>query len=186
MHSNVYRLVGKREWNTTADLPQVSVTCRSDESSLRFAFDVREPEECFRLSCHHDGERCWEDSCVEVFIGAPRMNGYFNFETNAAGVTLAEFGRDRFSRLPFETKEYRSLRRSVLVAPHIASPGRIHWSVDIEIPLEILEMQPLDPIVGNLYKCGSKAAQPHYLSAFPIDVSTPDFHRPEFFRRIFS
>jgi len=36
----------------------------------------------------------------------------------------------------------------------------------------------------NLYKCGDKLSQPHFLSWKPIAAPKPDFHLPEFFEQI--
>ena len=36
----------------------------------------------------------------------------------------------------------------------------------------------------NLYKCGDKLSQPHFLSWKPISAPKPDFHLPEFFEQI--
>jgi tRNA-dihydrouridine synthase A len=54
--------------------------------------------------------------------------------------------------------------------------------VELEIPLALIGGLPT---CGNLYKCGDKTPQPHYLSAFPIQSEKPDYHRPECFRPLF-
>jgi hypothetical protein len=34
---------------------------------------------------------------------------------------------------------------------------------------------------ANFYKCADNTRIPHYVSWNPIEVASPDFHRPEFF-----
>jgi hypothetical protein len=37
---------------------------------------------------------------------------------------------------------------------------------------------------ANIYKCGDKCDQPHFLSWSPIGLPNPDFHCPEWFGEI--
>ncbi len=36
----------------------------------------------------------------------------------------------------------------------------------------------------NVYKCGDALKTPHFVSLYPIETPSPDFHRPEFFREL--
>lgn len=59
----------------------------------------------------------------------------------------------------------------------------------LAIPPQALFMHSLTDWSGlkakvNLYKCGDKLSQPHFLSWKPISAPKPDFHLPEFFEQI--
>lgn len=67
--------------------------------------------------------------------------------------------------------------------------GDNRWSVVLAIPPQALFMHSLMDWSGlkakvNLYKCGDKLSQPHFLSWKPISAPKPDFHLPEFFEQI--
>ena len=183
--SKIYKLNANPAWYPNGDQPEVTVSCTKNFDELDFVFTVLEPKECFRLECRNDGEPCWQDSCVEVFIQSPSLGGYFNFETNAAGKTLAEFGATRNNRTPFTPEAYHAIHRSVLMPVTTQPDGRLKWIVQIRISLETLHLSSIEPIIGNLYKCASNAQNPSYLCAFRVDTPSPDFHQPKFFRNLF-
>lgn len=173
-------LKAQNHWNPQPIQPNVSVDCQNLRDVLQFRFDVDEPEPCFRCACTHDGDACWQDSCVEVFLKSGDV--YFNFECNARGFCLAECGLSRTPRRAFSPREYAQIPRTLLVPAHTLN-HRVLWQLQIQIPKSLLSHD--DIILGNLYKCASNAKIPHYLCAFDVLTPTPDFHRPEFFQRIF-
>lgn len=172
-------------WDAPARLPSVTVVCRRTQDCVSFMFDVADPERCFRCTCKEDGDPCWQDSCVEIFIARPRSRMYVNIETNALGVSLGQWGEARNGREPFTRAQYHQLRRTVLISPQPTPPGDVRWAVQIDIPTSFLGMTPFDAVIGNLYKCAACAETPHYLSRFTVDAPAPDFHRPECFRNLF-
>ena len=181
--TQTYRLT--QRWSDVTIDCHVSVTCRFDMKQFVFEFDVAESTACFRLVHDYDGAECWEDSCVEVFLRSgfdPTL--YFNFECNAGGHILAEVGSGRKGRRRFTRDEYSRITRQAT----ILSKGQdhIHWRLVVAIPSDMIGVSSSEDLYGNLYKCASKAAKVHYLSAFEIASSTPDFHRPESFQPIFS
>lgn len=179
-HSNIFQLKPNAQWTPGQDLPEVNAQITADHENICVTFEVREKTEYFRCECQKDGDPCWQDSCVEVFLAAD--SGYYNFECNSAGHCLAEFGLSRAPRQPFQPHEYAQIVRHVLQSPTPMTDGRIYWKLEIQIPRKRLNLPGDAPILGNLYKCASYAQIPNYLSAFPIDTPAPDFHRPEFFK----
>lgn len=205
-------------WTPNPDQPKVTAEICLEQEKICVCFDVLENPKFFRQKCQKDGDPCWQDSCVEVFLKT--QNGYFNFELNSIGCCLAEFGVARTPRRRFEPNEYAQIIRDIRQLPQTMPDGQIHWSLEVKIPRKIRIFPPntslhpsndsssdssahnhpiiaapnLDihlpqtvieiphPISGNLYKCASCAEIPNYLSAFPIETPTPDFHRPEYFR----
>jgi len=150
-------------------------------ASLTFDFDVAEPASCFRLQCRRDGDACWQDSCVEVFLQTATQ-GYVNFECNAAAVCLAQVGPNRHQRQSFLAKDYARIRRQARILSH--GPDAVCWTLTLSIPRALLGLPHDVPLLGNLYKCASFAQTPHYLAAFPIHAPTPDFHQPADFQVI--
>jgi len=152
------------------------------EDFIDVAFTVREALSCFCQNKEQDGEAVWQDSCVEIFLKMLNGNGeYANFEFNSKGVCYAARGKDRQNRIELSKSEYAQI---------IKKPGGVfaegdfcNWTLSVQIPGILLGAKDCDlqNIEGNLYKCADHAAQPHYLSAFPINTPKPDFHRPEFF-----
>lgn len=62
------------------------------------------------------------------------------------------------------------------------------WTVEYSIPFTFIEkyfgkldIGPGYRLEGNFYKCGDETKYPHYGCWNPIKISSPDFHRPEFF-----
>lgn len=164
-------------------LPTVLARFSASGDTFLVEFTVEEPTDCFRAEVTEDNGRCWEDSCVEVFLQDPAGSGeYFNFETTSRGFMLAARGMDREHRQPLPATAIAKVRRTKLTASVVGD--LVCWGMAIEIPAEIFGIPSFDGIRlrGNLYKCADKAKTPHYLSAFPIETERPDFHRPEFFQ----
>jgi hypothetical protein len=161
-------------------LPEVSVNLKIQNKFINIFFEVNEPKSCFCLQHNKDNAPCYEDSCVELFL-MNDSNEYLNFEFNALGFCLAAKGKDRFNRVSLRLEELQLLkRRSSMQQKEIF----LSWNLDVSIPLAFFRNS--QKLIGNIYKCADMAETPHYLSLFPIDTEKPDFHRPEFFREIFT
>ncbi|MDR3000306.1 MAG: hypothetical protein LBU89_03485 [Fibromonadaceae bacterium] len=172
----------KPRWNQTLSV-SVGAAIEACEGFVVVDFGVKETAGCFCQNKEQDGEAVWQDSCVEVFLRMlDRSNEYANFEFNSKGVCYAAHGKDRQNRTELSKDEYAQIIRK----PSGVSIDKdfYRWSLSVQIPFTLLgvgknfNVYRLD---GNLYKCADHAAEPHYLSAFPINTPNPDFHRPEFF-----
>jgi len=169
-------------WNYAAP---VSVEASVDicDGFVNVSFAVREALSCFCQNKEQDGEAVWQDSCVEVFLKIPDGE-YANFEFNSKGVCYAARGKDRQNRTELSKDEYMQIKRK---PGGVSTEGDFcNWTLSVQIPGALLGIEDCDlqNIEGNLYKCADHAAQPHYLSAFPVNTPKPDFHRPEFFCRL--
>lgn len=81
------------------EYPQVEVQINILPKIIVLHWEVRESWDCFRNECQVDGDPCWQDSCVELFIQDiehPQL--YRNFEWNSQGICLAAIGADRHER----------------------------------------------------------------------------------------
>lgn len=164
-------------------LPTVQASISVDKNALSVFFNVEEPQDCFVSEVTENNGRCWEDSCVEVFLRNPKnFAEYYNFEVTNRGFMLAALGKNRENRQNLSRFDIDKVVRNKQVVSAVGN--LICWGMTIEIPASLLGIHDFTalPLLGNLYKCADKANTPHYLSAFPIDSEVPDFHRPEFFQ----
>ena len=127
----------------------------------------------------------YQDSAMELFLHFDPRGSYspvyVNFELNANGGIMAEYGTERAYRSYFTKAEYEQFDVKAEISED-------KWTADFRIPIKILEhiYGPLDLKEGdkftfNLYKISESAQIEHYASYSPIRTSTPTFHVPEFF-----
>ena len=162
--------------------PEVRFAIAHDGRALLIRFDV--VEDHVRACAMVNNGPVWEDSCVEFFVREPGSPFYFNFETNCIGVGLAAKRRSRSDFMHFDDARMEQVvRRSSLPKEPVDIRKRTAWSLELELPFALFCEGPGVPerLLCNFYKCGDKTAVPHFLSWNPVEVSSPDFHRPEFF-----
>ena len=124
-----------------------------------------------------------EDSCLEFFFMFPDSENYFNFEINPNGCLCVQFGPEKTDRINIvrdDAAEYFDIRTDR------TSDG---WDVFYRIPLKFIQLFYPDyrfggEISANMYKCGNKTVNKHYLSWTQIDLDTPNFHCPEYFGKM--
>lgn len=137
-----------------------------------------EPRRVFAM----DGDPVYKDSCMEFFVNfypEQKDAGYLNFEMNANGCLLLQYGKSRNDR--------NSVRHLYEGKP-IAQINENDWQIEFDIPLSFI-----DTIYGskgefegktiraNVYKCGDDTEAVHYGSWSEITLEEPNFHCPEFF-----
>ena len=145
----------------------LSVLLRAEEKEIRAEYT--EP-----LSPVH------EDSCLEFFFMPEREDRYLNFEINPNGCLHIGFGRDRKDRVRLAPEE-----AGTLFAVRTAKTEK-GWETEYRIPASFLQlMYPGFELKGklraNVYKCGDKTKQAHYLAWQRVGTEEPDFHRKEYF-----
>lgn len=129
----------------------------------------------------------YRDSAMEAFFQfEPEKAGcgtavYLNFEVNANGALLAEYGSGRACRTHFTKEELDAFGCTAKVEEK-------RWSFQMHIPLWVLEevYGALDMGRGsrftcNFYKISEAKEIEHYASCFPIRSEIPSFHMPEYF-----
>jgi len=130
----------------------------------------------------------WEDSCCEFFISLGDGT-YYNFESTCIGTLLMTNRKSRNEDVcPASIAVLDSVLRwpSLGRNPFTEISGDNNWSLILAIPATALFKQQLTSWDGvkakaNLYKCGDKLSEPHFLSWNPIALPSPDFHCPAFF-----
>ena len=124
-----------------------------------------------------------EDSCLEFFFKLRDTGGYFNFEFNPNGCHCIQFGANRADRFYLVRKDAREYFD---ITTYRIPDG---WEVYYRIPLKFIRMFYPDYLFAgdfdaNMYKCGDKTQNRHYLSWNKIDLESPDFHCPDFFGKM--
>jgi len=172
-------------WKEFPYKPSVLVRLGYSSTALAILFEVEENH--IRGVNMNDCSPVCQDSCCEFFVKAPDGSGYFNFEMNCIGTLLAAKRRSRKDFEFLSTSQLNEiLRFSSLPRVPIDSvgDGQKYWIAEV-IPFSILGLDRAPKsIMANFYKCGDMCKEPHYLSLAPIDLPTPDFHCPDFFREI--
>lgn len=166
--------------------PQMEV--RMAHNGGQLLINYRVTEECVRAVAPHDDGNVWEDSCCELFLSPVDDGTYYNMECNAAGTLLIGYGpkREGRERAPQSVLDKVDRWASLGRQPFTDVVGETTWQLCLAVPVDAYYKHNLKSfdglhVKGNVYKCGDKLPHPHFLSFFPIDLSKPDFHRPDFF-----
>lgn len=150
-------------------------------------FDIVEPSV---IAVNSDfNSPVWQDSCVEFFCSFDEKH-YYNFEINAIGAILGQYGKDRVHRnfLEPEILQNISVNSSLGKEPFELRTEKTLWETEIHIPFSIFpnnELNRLNLLRFNIYKCADKSPNKHYMILFDINTKAPDFHRPEFFKKFY-
>lgn len=135
----------------------------------------------------------WRDSCAEFFFtpgGDPAERGYFNLETNCAGVKLFGIHVPESNGKRLSADEFASIATASSlkgpIEPEIEKPTT--WTLEYRIPLGLLEKytkieRPKPGVTwrANFYKCADDSSHPHWLTWSPVTDHEPAFHRPKYF-----
>ena len=172
-------------WQEYPYAPEVSFHMAYSDRAIAILFEVKENH--VKAVAMENNEPVWEDSCVEFFVKNQSGTHYTNFEMNCAGTMLAASRTSRHDAAHFDDMKMAQIRR-ITSLPHepvdSKGDGQSWWAIEV-IPFELMgfEQKPLK-IEANLYKCGDKCDQPHFLSWSPIGLPSPNVHCPEFFGTI--
>ncbi len=176
--------IGCVNWQEYPYRPDVAFSVARSRTHLAVLYHVRGLD--LRAMAMEDNGNVWEDSCCEFFAADPSDGTYYNFEMNCIGTLLASKRTSRENAEMFSAEALsRVVRHSTLQRKQRELDGKIFgWSIGMCVPFDLIGADPDNlpsSIRANFYKCADKSAHPHFLSWSPIDVPSPDFHRPEFF-----
>ncbi len=159
--------------------------CAVKNKGIIVRFEADEP--CPRAVFENRDDPVYNDSCVEFFF-QPFADDerYVNFEINPKGAFLCAVGKGRADRSFLSGLSGCDPIVNTTIGPN-------GWSAELFIPEQLISdvfgksfsVVGTDYIRANFYKCGDLTEQPHYSSLFPVKTQTPDFHRPEYFQKIF-
>ena len=189
----IIRTGGMPDWTevSTAELPHIlwepdcgvragAQICH-DGLNLYVRMQAREKE--IRAEYTLPGSPVHEDSCLEFFLMPEAEDRYMNFEINPNGCLHIGFGRDRYDRVriaPDAPEKLFGVRTA-------RKPDG--WEAEYRIPLSFFRLfypgfSFRGTLRANLYKCGDKTREPHFLAWHPVGSETPDFHRREDFGKM--
>lgn len=179
--SHLRLALSQRPWSAYADAPEtfadlayvegigLAVRLISNETELRATVNVP------------DGAVC-NDSCMEAFLDlAPESGrGYINLEINPLAALHEAIGTSRNGRIFVRELGVPPIAPKTAVTPH-------GWEAMYTVTCEHIEalygkrLKSGDVIRANFYCCADGKPKPFYATAFNIDTTTPDYHRPEYF-----
>ncbi len=132
----------------------------------------------------------YKDSCVEFFVSFDQKN-YYNFEFNCIGTIHLAYGEGRKNRefVKPETVEKIEIKSSLGNKPFEEKTGNFNWEMMIRIPKQCFAFDTINTLdklkaTANFYKCGDDTSEPHFVTWNPVKTEQPDYHRPEFFGKI--
>jgi hypothetical protein len=132
-----------------------------------------------------------KDSCVEFFVSIDG-NNYYNLEVNCIGTVHLAHGPDRRNRKFVDPEIIKKIviESSLGNQPFEEKTGNFEWEMMMRIPVECFAFDKIKSLNGlkataNFYKCGDATSEKHYLTWNPVKTENPDYHRPEFFGKIY-
>lgn len=171
--------------------PKVRCKAAYDEHSLYVIWKVEDKYVLAKRTKHQ--QDVWRDSCVELFFtpgSDPKEWGYFNLETNCAGVKLfgAHVASSKDKKFTIEDCDSIATASSLKgpIDSEIAEPTT--WTLEYKIPLNLIEKfgqieRPKPGVTwrANFYKCADDTSHPHWLTWSPVNHAEPSFHLPTYF-----
>ena len=182
-----YHVIDTVNWKEFPYTPDVRFRIAHTGQAILLNYKIK--EEAVRAVASGDNGRIWEDSCVEFFVTFDGRQ-YHNVECNCVGMILSGVGPGRENRSLLPVEQLAEVqRKSTLDVSDLPVDGPVNWEVSLIIPAGIFAASGIESFNGveargNFYKCGDLLPTPHFLSWNPIEIPTPNFHRPDFFGRI--
>lgn len=178
----------KQAW-AAEPLENLEVSCdfKATGEEISAVFHITEPS--VKAEYSEINSKAYEESCSEIFLSFG-SGSYYNFEISCIGCILAEHGPDRFSRelLKPELIEKIEVSSTLGNKPFGIRNEKTSYTLSVKIPKEVFVFDggKIDnsSLTGNIYKCADKSPTPHYMTLFEIKSEKPDFHRPEFFKKL--
>ena len=178
----------KQAW-VAKPLENLEVTCdfSAAEEEISAVFHITEPS--IKAEYSEINSKVYEESCSELFLSFG-SGSYYNFEISCIGCVLAEYGKNRFNRTLLDPKTIEKIEVSSTLGsiPFGIRNEITRYTLTVKIPKEvfIFDGGRIDTmsLTGNIYKCADKSPTPHYMTLFDIKSEKPDFHRPEFFKKL--
>lgn len=167
-------------WDNFPYKPEVLFNIGYGATGIYLKYTVS--ENSIRAANHCTNGPVWEDSCVEFFL-ALDAEGYYNFEFNCIGTTLAAFGKEREHRSLIPENLVQGIRSYSVIRRHEKA---VSWELTLQLPFSLFAFHDIRSLEGrkargNFYKCGDKLREPHFICWNAIEATTPDFHLPQYF-----
>ncbi|MDO5570112.1 MAG: carbohydrate-binding family 9-like protein [Bacteroidales bacterium] len=168
--------------------PSVFVKIAHTDKDIVLQFDVEEQYTMAHVK--EDNGEVWTDSCCEFFISFDD-SGYYNLEMTCIGKALLGFRKTKPNAVHGDKETMESIKRFSTLGSETFDEriGENKWQLTAILPLKAFfkhNITSFDNLKAkiNVYKCGDNLTKPHFLSLFPIDSESPNFHLPEFFKEV--
>lgn len=189
-------MIDQDSWHYSEYRPLSEARLMVHQNSLLIRLSAFEPDPLLRRAVYREtGGPVHLDSCLEAFLAFAddESEPYFNFEFNSLGTAHVAYGPERNNRRLLRASELAELRITCLI--DVNPDGDYEegwWQIHFRVPSSWLELRSghkIDlseqhVIRANFYKCGDETKEAHYLSWGHIQTEKPDFHRPEYFKRL--
>ena len=171
-------------------LPQVDFAVAHNGENLIVHYRVTEKRTIGTIEKDLDG--VYKDSCCEIFFKQEGDSLYYNVESNCIGTVTMECGAGRSGREASTGGNLEAVGRwASLGRKAVGTINReTHWELALVIPVSVLWKHNYGTLSGrsfqaNVYNCVGSGDDRQYVTWHPVNTPAPDFHRPEFFRRIY-
>jgi len=176
-------------WENYTYQPKVSFRIGHIKNEIWLKYDVNE-KHILAQETHTNGA-VHKDSCVEFFVSLDGKN-YYNLETNCIGTVHLAHGPARSNRKFVDPEIIKkiAIESSLGNQPFEEKTGNFEWEMMIRFPVECFAFDQIKSLNGmkataNFYKCGDDTSEPHYITWNPVKTENPDYHRPEYFGKIY-
>jgi hypothetical protein len=175
-------------WYKSGTKQQTQVKLAADQENL-FIQIIAQDKHSFAKQTELNHMRVCEDSCVEFFFSPSGKLGssYVNLEVNCCGTLHLAYGTNREKRkfISLATANLIRCQASINTPVKMESEHDDEWRIDITLPFIAIEQLTgarvnKEKWYANFYRCGGQT-EPQYAVWHDIKVSTPDYHRPEYF-----
>lgn len=172
--------------------PEVSLAIEHDTNSLFATFSV--PDQYVIVTQKEYNSEVYRDSCVELFLQVPDVEGYFNFEFSGGGAYrifhILDHRREgplfkEFYPIPFDVGSLLSVVSTLPSELYPQEENPIEWKLEVEIPIGFFhhfneEVSFSGQWRGNAFKCAGDSSHPHWGSWASIGEEC-NFHQPDRF-----
>lgn len=175
-------VIGSLNWSSYQYCPDVRFQIAHDKEYLYIKYSV--VEQNIKAEYLNDGEAVWRDSCVEIFIQDSDALHYHNFEFNCIGTLYSTRRLQHNEEVEHTADERREvIRIASLPKERIDKVDNSdEWTLLVGIPFKLIGYDaPPKMLKANLYKCGDRTTQAHFVSWSEISAPKPSFHEPQFF-----
>jgi len=186
-----YNTVSVLNWmDAYPHLPSVDFAVAHNGTSLLIHYRVTEKRTLGKMM--NDLDPVYKDSCCEFFCMNEGDSLYYNIESNCIGSILMECGSGRGNRTASTKENLQCIDRWASLGRE--SIGLIeqetHWELALVLPVATFWQHNYSTFSGktfrvNVYNCLGSGNDRQYVTWNPIDTPSPDFHRPEYFKRLY-
>ena len=171
-------------------LPVVDFAAAHNGTNLLIHYRVTEKRTLGTME--NDLDAVYKESCCELFCMNEGDSLYYNIESNCLGSILMECGRGRDNRTVSSAGNLQLIDRWASLGRK--SIGLIaqetHWELALVVPISAFWRHNYGTLSGktflvNVYNCVGSGDDRQYVTWNPIDTPSPDFHRPEYFKRLY-